>query len=156
MTTILLTNSSEVGLIDSIYFEEVSKHNWQLINGKEGNKYIGTELHGKTLYLHVLIALLSKLPNLFPGILVDIDHIDNNGLNCQVYNLRYIPHSENTRRGMFKNNPDKNIWHRKDNGKYRVKFIVNKKGIDVGQFDTIEEARIARDSFIRSQNLITN
>lgn len=75
------------------------------------------------------------------------DHIDRNTFNNRRYNLRPATMSENaTNRSLQKNNTSgvKGVYWHKGMQKWRAQINVNKKRINIGYFNTIEEATIAR------------
>ena len=77
-----------------------------------------------------------------------IDRLDNNkGYNPD--NCRWITHVEqqlNRRDNIVNHNIEKM------GKKYRVRFCRNKKRITVGVFNNLEQAIVARDSFLKSEN----
>lgn len=73
-------------LVDDDVFEEVNRYNWTYTsNGYARNKKM-------TIYLHRFIWEL-KNGNIPEGL--DIEHWDENKLNCQISNLRLATRSEN-------------------------------------------------------------
>lgn len=86
--------SVEIALVDDKFFSELSKFRWYISEVKNV-KYAGIrqpdELH--SIYMHRLVMeielgkLLSRKE--------EVDHIDHNGLNNQVRNLRIVTRSQN-------------------------------------------------------------
>jgi hypothetical protein len=69
----------------------------------------------------------------------EIDHIDNNGLNNNIENLRIVNSSQNNQNKLT----TKGYWWCKTNKKYRAKITINNKKIYLGYHDTEEQAREA-------------
>lgn len=66
---------------------------------RNGRKYRRISFKGKRFYAHVLIAALLGIS--VPSGL-EIDHIDGNGLNNRIENLRIVTHAENMRNKKLK------------------------------------------------------
>ena len=87
MMTIPLQGSKAAGrvaMVDNVYFPLAMSYRWhvveRIIDGRViAGPYAATTLHGsgRTLYLHTLITGWPM-----------VDHVDHNGLNCRMYNLR--------------------------------------------------------------------
>lgn len=98
------------------------------------------------LKVHRLVAL-AFIPN--PDNKEFIDHIDGNGENNNVTNLRWATNQENNRNTKVSKNNElkiKGIQLRKDSGKYRARITIDGKLINLGNFETIEEAILARQN----------
>ena len=84
-----------VALVDDNVFEEVNKYGWSYNNGYARNMTMN-------IYLHVYIWKL-KMGSIPEGL--EVDHKDQNKLNCQLSNLRLATHAQNNRnRDKLKNN----------------------------------------------------
>lgn len=97
-----------------------------------------------TLKVHRLVAL-AFIPN--PNNKEFVDHIDGNGQNNNIENLRWATNQENNRNQKLSKNNDlkvKGVQLRKDTGKYRARITINQKLINLGNFDTLDEAIKAR------------
>ena len=85
-------NKGKFALVDDDIFEEVNKYNWSWTYGKKSE--IGYAKQDKKLhiFLHVYVWKLKngEIPEGF-----EVDHIDRDGLNCQISNLRLATKSEN-------------------------------------------------------------
>ena len=103
----------------------------------------------KTYSIHRLLAL-QFLPN--PLGLSDVDHIDINKSNNSLDNLRWVSHRTNSLNINNKSiSGEQHIlvtpWN-----KYKVQIRLG-KNIHTKYFNTIDEAKIYRDTFIRDNNL---
>lgn len=107
----------------------------------DGSGYVQTGIKGKYYKNHRLIFLMHHgyLPEV-------IDHIDGDKTNNRIENLREASRAENnynSRKPKHNKSGIKGVhwvtWY----GKWRARFNVDKKVIDVGYFDDIEEARKA-------------
>ncbi len=99
---------------------------------------------GVSKSIHRFVAT-AFIPN--PLNKIQVDHIDGNRSNNNAYNLRWATQSENQQnRGIQSNNEAKvkGITHRKDTGKWRARINHNGVPINLGQYDTMEEAMYAR------------
>ena len=75
-----------------------------------------------------------------------IDHIDGNRVNNNIENLREATRQQNSfNRGLHKNNELGIKGVRKQGNKYTTRIIINGKRKHLGMFNTIEEARLARE-----------
>lgn len=128
---------------------------------------------------YYLIGLKNKLYQLhriiffmFNGYIIDgdrnmIDHIDRNGLNNSISNLRLVTRSENlnncgvrkkeiNKRKKYKTNTSgiPGIHFDKSQNKWAVRITINKKRKCIGYYNTIEEAKIALKEAKIKYNLI--
>jgi hypothetical protein len=115
-------------------------------NTKRSNGYEGVALYKnkiKKYYLvHQLVAI-SFLNHKQNGHTYVIDHIDNNKLNNKINNLQIITQRLNSSKDIFKQNKSSKYigvdYHKKSN-KWRSRILINKKRVDLGYFNTEEEA----------------
>ena len=104
--------------------------------------YRGIQIEGKIYKAHRLIWKYhyGKDPKEF------IDHIDGNKSNNNIENLRESTKQQNSfNRGPHKNNELGVKGLCKLGNKYRAAIMINGKNKHLGMFDTIEEARLARE-----------
>jgi len=104
----------------------------------DGGGYYQTGIRGKYFKNHRLIFLMHHgyLPAL-------IDHIDGNKLNNRIENLREATRSQNcfnSMRSKANTTGIKGVCWRPDIKKYRARIYVYKKTIELGSFDSLEDA----------------
>lgn len=142
--------------LTGVFLWKLKPGNERLINSWNG-RYAGKEAGtirkiegGQDLYYR-LINLLDKpirahrLAWLYVyGITPErIDHIDGDGLNNRILNLRPITMSSNIRKAKIQTNNTsgfKGVSQRKDTGKWSARAKVNGEYKSLGSFDTKEEA----------------
>lgn len=108
-----------------------------------GGRYLQTSVDQRKYLIHRIIWMMhyGKFPSF------QIDHIDGDGLNNRISNLRDVPDLDN-KRNMSRRIDNKSgitgiSWHRK--GKKWVVQIQDKgEHVYLGLFSSIEEAAIAR------------
>ena len=108
----------------------------------EKNGYRTIRIEGKIYKAHRLVWKYhyGKDPKEF------IDHIDGNRTNNNMENLRESTRQQNGyNRGPPKNNELGIKGVRKHRNKYAARIIINGKNKHLGTFNTIEEARLARE-----------
>ena len=112
------------------------KKGWSEAEGSINNSgYVRARLNGKVYKNHRIIAYA------FLGLDINnpkqiIDHIDKNRQNNNVNNLRIVSHQEN----LFNTNA-KGYSNR--GKKFQAEICINNKKINLGTFDTEEEANQA-------------
>jgi len=114
-----------------------------------GHGYRKVKFDKQQFYTHQIVFLLAHgyIPQY-------IDHVDGNGLNNRVENLRPCTKSENCYNSAIpKTNKSgvKNVEWSKQKNKWHCKMTVNKKSIHIGFFDDLELAALvaleAREKF---------
>jgi hypothetical protein len=106
-------------IVDDDIFDEVNRYNWSYSNAGYAVRYDFSTGEQKAILLHRYIYELKygKIPK---GL--EVEHKDQNGLNCQIINLRLATHKENMRnRSKRKNNTSGYIGVSKDVGKKKNK-----------------------------------
>ena len=76
-----------------------------------------------------------------------IDHIDNNRLNNELFNLRFATYSENSYNSKLNNkntSGTKGISFNKKYNKWEAYIMINYKKNHLGSFENIEDAKKAR------------
>lgn len=133
-------NNKEMGrtIVDKEFHDKIVGYKWCI--GNMG--YVVTVKQGKTILLHRLIM---GCEDDYDGMIVD--HIDGNILNNRSSNLRMATKQQNmfntTNVGGGCNNR-KGTHFNKAKNKWEAYITVNHKKINLGRFDTEEEAVIAR------------
>ncbi len=117
---------------------------WKIVEntGNNGRGYNTIEINDKMTKRHRLLAYcFLGLDDIVGEKNNDncIDHIDNNPLNNSVANLRITTHQGNH----FNIPKTKGYCWNKQNKKYQVRIGLNYKNINLGYYDTEEEARQA-------------
>lgn len=77
---------------------------------------------------------------------MEIDHINGNPLDNRIENLRLASRSQNAfNTSLRKDNKSgvKGVNWNKANNNWRARITVNKKEIEIGSYETIEEAKLA-------------
>lgn len=112
--------------------EQVFDHEWSL-RRCGSNHYAVTRIDKSIVYLHRF--LLSPEKN------QEVDHVDGDGLNNRISNLRLCTKQQNLlNRKKQKNNTSGYKGVSKSGNKWDVRISVNKKSIFVGLFDDLIEA----------------
>ena len=110
---------------------------------QSGKEYRVIKVGGKFYKAHRLAWLVTH--GEFPP--EQIDHIDGNGLNNRLDNLRAVSHAENQRnQRKYSNNTTGvvGVYWTKDRHKWRAMIAVNRKDIHLGYFTNKDEAVAAR------------
>lgn len=117
----------------------------KLKNGEYKFCQIATRRDGKLMFrcLHVLIAT-AFIPN--PENKSTVDHIDGNGLNNDISNLRWATRQEN----MWNKTLGKG-YHKSQYGTFRARIAIDGKMTHIGTYATEEEAH---DAYVKKANEI--
>lgn len=109
-----------------------------------GGRYLAHTITkgGASLYLHQAVWLFHH------GYLPDmIDHINNNGHDCRIENLRPCTPGQNQHNSKVKTNNKSGYkgvaYYPKMRKPWRARIVVDKKVIPLGYFSTPEEAALA-------------
>jgi hypothetical protein len=128
-------------LIDRADFKKIKKYTWCVNYHNSKKIYIYTRIKNKMVYLHRFI-----LNETNPKII--IDHINYNGLDNRKCNLRKCTCRQNIRhQRLHKNNTSghRGIEWNKSNNNWRVRIKVDYNIIEIGSFNNITNAIIARN-----------
>lgn len=124
-----------VALVDDSDFEELNR--WKWFEDGRGYARRGEKRSGK------LVAIFMHRVLLGADVGDLVDHIDGNGLNNTRANLRLCNHFQNMRNSkMRKNNTSgfKGVFWDKKNENWRARIRAGAGMINIGSFDTPEEA----------------
>ncbi len=117
-------------LIDIECIDLIKQYKWHL----RTDGYVST---GNNIYIHRLLMNPPKD--------MEIDHINRNKLDNRRENLRICTQQQNLQnKGILKNNTSGYTGVYKRNNKWCARININKKQINLGTFDTFEEAKQAR------------
>lgn len=145
MTQIILLTKGETAIIDDVDFSEISKYKWCL-HETAGKKYakraVSQQIVGKkhkTKLMHQQIIKPSKR--------FQIDHINGNGLDNRRENLRIVTHQQNLMNQIKTRGTSqfKGVTWDKLRVKWNAKIKLNRKTINLGRFDSEQEAALAYD-----------
>ena len=140
------TNKGEKFYFDIEDYDKIKKYTWY----KDARGYIRTNMYNYETkqrdyqFLHCLIMGIKPNTDTFVDHIGGIDTINDNR-KC---NLRIVNLSESCiNQSLRKDNTSgyKGINRRKSNGKWTVRIQTNYKRIYIGDYDTLEEAIIARE-----------
>ncbi|CQJ12503.1 Uncharacterised protein [Yersinia mollaretii] len=106
--------------------------------------YLRVGLSGKTYTVHRIIWEMHNGP-IPEG--MQIDHIDHNRVNNRLENLRIVTPSQNSKNRTLQANNSRGVcgvvWD-KSKRKWYSQIMINKKQINLGRFNDIDEAISAR------------
>jgi hypothetical protein len=142
MKTILLTQGKQA-LVDDDDFEKVNKYNWCLSKYNHAS-YALRHDGKKRMLMHRLIMDCPEGK--------DIDHINGNGLDNRKCNLRICSRSENMMNsGLYETNTSgfRGVHWDKQQMKWRARIHKDGKKINLGRFDSKEEAARVRDAKVK-------
>lgn len=132
-------NESYHVIIDIDKKEEVSKYK-VYTRSHGGKQYAFISKNGKKIFLHRFLMGLEKEEYSINKV---VDHINGNSLDNRVSNLRICSHKENAQNCRTDSKVVGVGWL-KYNKKWTARIMVNYKGVHLGNFNTYEEAVLAR------------
>jgi hypothetical protein len=124
--------------IDKQDYDKVKDYRWKIMfNGRTA--YVTGRLKGsnKQYLIHRII--------LSPKTKEKIDHIDGNGLNNRRNNIRLCTYTQNNQNAQIRKDNSTGVKgvRKVKSGKYSARIQSNKKRINLGTFNTLEEAKEA-------------
>lgn len=143
MTKIISLTQGKFALVDDEDYDAVNKYKWCAHHVK--NRWYATaHLTGTSNSRIVLHRFLMDIND--PKI--QVDHIDNDGLNCQRKNMRVCNNTQNSWNTPKKKNNKcgyKGVYKQSNSPKWRARISIRGKCLNLGYFTTIEDAARAYD-----------
>lgn len=145
MKTIELTKG-KIALVDDEDFERVSKLKWYPVCGA---RYASTVLYrylGKYKYQHINIRLHRFIMGLTQRDIMDVDHINHNGLDNRKTNLRICSRSQNSANSRLSKDSTsgfKGVYWHAPRRKWRARICKDGKRINLGTFADKKDAALA-------------
>lgn len=107
-------------------------------------RYRSVCLHGKRYLSHRIVFFIinGRLPDC-------IDHINGNGLDNRLANLREVSHQENMKNARISKSSKTGVCGvciDRRSGRYRAYIVANGKQKHLGIFETLYDAKIAREN----------
>jgi hypothetical protein len=128
-----------VALVDDEDFEKVNKFKWRAIKDRKTYYVIRTKyVNGKKRKISMHRFIMNTPRKL------EVDHIDNNGLNNQKYNMRNCTHAQNMMN--INKGKMKGVTFKKSHNKYVywcAQIRVNGKNKHLGLFPYTDEGKVA-------------
>lgn len=137
----------KVALVDDEDLERVNQFKWCAHHDKNGKWYAMGRVEGKVIYLHRLILSARKHE--------EVDHKNDDGLDCRRTNLRLCTSSENKyNRGKIRTNTSgyKGVTFDKRTRRWMAQITLSRKHIFIGRFETAEAAAKAYDAVARGNH----
>lgn len=148
MTKEIPLTQGKVALVDDWDYERVARHKWSAVCMEKKHWYAKRCIpyDGKIInvYMHRFITGVPQ------G--VHIDHIDGNGLNNTEANLRIATPKQNvanTRLAVNNTSGFKGVMVRKKSGVYVAGTVRSGKRVNLGTYQTAEEAARVYDAYVR-------
>jgi hypothetical protein len=143
MKEIPLVNGRGIALVDDEDFPYLSQMKWYLIQPQRACKYAHTKLNGRTTYMHRLVLGSPK------GL--EVDHIDNDGLNNQRANLRLATRGQNNMNihSLGGKSKYRGVSRNGANTKWMAYIKKDGKQTHLGYFDSEIDAALAFDEMAR-------
>lgn len=132
---------NRVAIVDDEDFEAMNKLKWHFNPYGYAVRSGPKKADGRKDSIRMHRLILNAPPNTV------VDHINGNGLDNRKQNLRIATHKENIRNSrLAKNNRTGKIGVSKSKNGWRARIMVDRKGIHLGTFKTIEDAALAYQS----------
>jgi hypothetical protein len=143
----VITYNPSTGMVDKNikkYLKKDRKIPFGSITNTYGKSYIRLQIFGVHYMAHRIIWFYMY------GVWPDyIDHIDGNGINNKIDNLREVKYSENLKnKRLYSKNKSgiSGVTYLEETNNYKVYIISNRNKIYLGRHDSIFEAACAKKS----------
>lgn len=116
-------------------------------------RYRTVVLRNKISKLHTgihRIATIAFIPNPDPERLTDVNHKDGDRENNHISNFEWTTHHENVTHGEITKKSDKNftgVGKNRNGDRWRSRIYHNKRHIQIGTYDTEDEAALAYQQY---------
>ena len=125
--------------IDKDKLSLIRDYKWSVRDfSKKSKKYAVSVINGNHVYMHRLLLGIENKSDL------EGDHINSDGLDNRMFNIRVCTHIQNVR-NMKKHDHKRFKGTCKNINKWVSRICFNRKQINLGSFDTEEEAAKAYD-----------
>ncbi|OPY45858.1 MAG: AP2 domain protein [Methanosaeta sp. PtaU1.Bin028] len=144
---IIILTQDKAAIVDSINHEWLDQWNWYAHHVRRTDKWYArrnSNFDGARRPILMHRAIFEHLGVDIDGF--DIDHINGNGLDNRLENLRLVTRAENAynrRKSPGRTSQYKGVYFDSDRGKWRASIKVNGRTIQLGRYETEEEAAIA-------------
>lgn len=134
-TVEMTTNKGEVFFFDLPYLDKVKKYSWCV----SATGYLVANINNKVTKLHRYILGLSDPTDI-------IDHINGDPMDNTISNLRVCTNTQNSRNTKLAVNNTTGYTGIREtpSGRYKARIMVNRREINLGTYDTFEQAKLAR------------
>lgn len=145
MTKIIPLTQGQQAIVDDEDYERVSKYKWWTMKCRKSGFY-ACRTFRKSNNKRASILLHRFIMN--PPEKMQVDHVDDNGLNCTRSNMRVCTNAENNRNKKLR--PDntsgyKGVTWDKRNKRWNASITVNGKHLYISQFTNPIDAAHAYD-----------
>ncbi len=144
MKLIKLTKG-KFAVVDDCFFDYLNQWRWHASVGSSGVVYAARRHHETKKIVLMHRVIIRKFP---AGKKMYVDHIDHDGLNNQVSNLRVCTNQENSRNQKKRKKTSsrfKGVCWAKASGKWHAQIKLNDKRIHLGYYNDEIEAAQAYD-----------
>lgn len=134
-------------IFDSCFYDKIKEYCWYVsANGYVASHYYRSDGKRTALYMHRLLFDMDEYDAAHP-----IDHINHNGTDNRMSNLRICTTQENgmNRKASKNNKIGVKGVHKTSCGKFRAQIKYNQKMITIGEYPTIKEASDAYDKMAK-------
>lgn len=145
MSKEIFLTQGRVAVVDDDWYEYLNQWKWCVSDGYAVRN--GVQQQGKRPPFIRMHRVVNATPDGF-----DTDHVDHDKLNNQSANLRTATRSQNLANSTWSGNKSGAKGVSFDRGRYRAQLTVNRKKVNLGYFETIQEASDAY--WIAAKNLL--